>query len=378
MSTPNTQVAETKPKGLKALINSTTIREQFAMALPKHLSPDRFVRVATTALLRTPSLVDCTPESFMKCLMELSAWGIEPDGRRAHLIPFKRKFKRPDGTWGEALDCQLILDWKGLAELAQRSGQIAKLHADLICENDSFVYNLGEIQEHRIDFRHPRGKPYAAYAMAVTKDGATYVAVLTEDEIMSIRNGSQGWTAFEKGFAKQSPWDPKNPTSEGEMWKKTAFRRLSKWLPLSPEFRDAIEREDEIEPEPRNATGRVVTDNPMVNPYLAATDRLPAGVPEGYVAVEPTDEAEPVPEPSLEPVMQSPVEVSEPTEIECLIQAIRDWANEHDVKPVDLSKKARALGLIPAGKQLADLDAESLRVIESNSLAIWEGTYQPA
>jgi len=262
------EITEQKPS-LKKLLNSEAIRKQFAMALPKHLSADRFVRVATTALMRTPSLADCTPESFMKCMMELSAWGIEADGRRAHLIPFKRKFKLANGQWGEALDCTLILDWKGLAELAQRSGQIAKLHADLVCENDTFHYNLGEITEHRIDFRRPRGKPYAAYAMAVTKDGSTYVAVMTEEEIISVRNNSQGWTAFEKGFAKQSPWDPKNPTSEGEMWKKTAFRRLSKWLPLSPEFRDAVEREDEQE-HPRQTSGRVITPEPVAmieNPY---------------------------------------------------------------------------------------------------------------
>lgn len=254
-------------RDIKSLINSDAMRQQFAAALPRHLTPDRFIRVATTALMRTPKLAQCSPESLMKCLLDLSSLGIEPDGRRAHLIPFENKK-------ANTVECTLIIDWKGLAELAQRSGQIAKLHADLVCENDEFAYDLGEVLYHRIDFRKDRGVPYAAYAMAVTKDGAKYCAVMTRAEIYAIRDGSQGWFAFQKGWAKQSPWDPSNTGSEGEMWKKTAFRRLSKWLPLSPEFRDALDKDDDDEM--RNVTPQVnltpsvptIEDKPQpLNPF---------------------------------------------------------------------------------------------------------------
>jgi len=260
------QVTTTEGPTLKAIINQTSIKNQIALALPKHLSADRFIRIATTALMRVPNLAVCTQESFMKCLLDLSALGIEPDGRRAHLIPFKN-------NRANTYECTMIIDWKGLAELAQRSGQIAKLHADLICENDQFAYNLGVIEYHRIDFRKPRGEPYAAYAMAETKDGAVYVAVMTKDEIYSIRDGSQGWSAFQKGFAKQSPWDPRNPVSEGEMWKKTAFRRLSKWLPLSAEFRDAVEKEDHDDM--RNVTPGAEEDTPAQRTAKPARSRNP-------------------------------------------------------------------------------------------------------
>jgi recombination protein RecT len=272
------QVSTKELQGVRALINSDSYKQQFSMVLPKHVTPERFIRMANTAMLRNPEIEKCTPQSVVKCLLEIAAWGIEADGRRAHLIPFKNSVKLANGSWEKVLECTVLLDWKGLAELAQRSGQIAKLHADLICENDSFEYDLGEIGHHKIDFRFPRGKPYAAYARAVTKDGATYCAVMTEEEILSVRNRSQGWMAFEKGFAKQSPWDPSNPTSEGEMWKKTAFRRLSKWLPLSPEFRDAIEADDTDTLESRVTTGRVVetadapkrvTVAPFTNPKAA-------------------------------------------------------------------------------------------------------------
>ena len=213
---------------LKQTLSGPAMREQFARALPKHLSPERFCRIAITALTRTPKLADCTQESLMKCLLDLSAFGLEPDGRRAHLIPYKDQ-------------CTLVIDWKGLAELAMRSGIIAKLHADVVCENDSFAYNLGEITRHVIDFRKPRGDVYAAYALAQTKTGEVFVAVLSKDEIEAVRKRSRAGTS--------GPW----VTDYNEMAKKTAFRRLSKWLPLSAEFRDAQECDDE-EIEPRDVT----------------------------------------------------------------------------------------------------------------------------
>ena len=205
------------------------MREQFARSLPSHLTPERFARIAITALTRTPKLLDCTPESLMRCLLDLSAFGLEPDGRRAHLIPY-------------GAQCTLVIDWKGLAELAMRSGVIAKLHADVVCENDTFEYNLGAITCHKIDFRKPRGEVYAAYAMAQTKTGEVFVAVLSKDEVEAVRKRSRSGTS--------GPW----VSDWNEMAKKTAFRRLSKWLPLSAEFRDAQEKDDEQEREVRDVT----------------------------------------------------------------------------------------------------------------------------
>lgn len=258
---------------LKQLLSADAIREQVARALPTHLKPDRFLRVAMTALTKTPKLMSCTRESFMECLLTLSAFGIEPDGRRAHLIPYGDK-------------CTLVIDWKGLAELAMRSGIIAKLHADLVCENDEFDFNVGAIIKHRIDFRKDRGEPYAAYAMAETKDGAVFVQVMTKAEIEKIRDASQGYKGALKYNKTDSPW----MTAPGEMWKKTCFRRLSKWLPLSAEFRDAVEKEDELtDLPPRDVTPQVSAPK-FLAPAAAANDHggfadhdlMTNDKPEGY------------------------------------------------------------------------------------------------
>lgn len=253
----------TKTNDLRSIITGEAMKKQFAAALPQHLSAERFCRIAITALTRTPKLADCTQESLMRCLLDLSAYGIEPDGRRAHLIPYGNT-------------CTLVIDWKGLAELALRSGIIAKLHADLVCENDEFSFNLGEIQCHKINFKEPRGEPYAAYAMATTKDSQVFVQVMNKEEIEGIRNNSQGYKAAMK-YNKDSPWT----TSPGEMWKKTAFRRLAKWLPLSAEFRDAVDKEDDYPQErevtPKRTAARATPLDPFPQPpAIEAPKEAPA------------------------------------------------------------------------------------------------------
>lgn len=288
MTTPNKQLAvPAKEQTIRNLIMGDAFRNQVALALPKHLSPNRFCRIATTALMRTPKLADCTQESLLKCLLDLSAYGLEPDGRRAHLIPFENRNNK-------TVECTLIIDWKGLAELALRSGMIARLHADVICENDLFVYNLGRVERHSIDFRQDRGEPYAAYAIAETKDGASFSNVMTKDEIFATRDRSTGWIAFKKGVAKQSPWDPAYPTIELEMWKKTPFRRLSKWLPLSAEFRDAIDRDDE---DMRLVEGSVVEPQEPKRPIF--TKRKRTGLDDGPPLDGSEDPIDTKPEPAL-------------------------------------------------------------------------------
>lgn len=225
---------------VRGWLESDAFKGAIAKALPSHMTPDRFLRIAVTATMRTPKLLQCTQESLFGCLLALSQYGLEPDGRRAHLIPFENK--RAGTT-----ECTLIIDYKGLAELVMRSGLVSSIHADVVCEHDDFEYDKGYIVRHRINFKEPRGEAYAAYAVVKMKDGAEKCEVLTKDEIYSIRNRGQGWQAFVKGWAKQSPWDPKEPVIEREMWKKTAFRRVSKWVPLSAEIRDALQTEDDAE-----------------------------------------------------------------------------------------------------------------------------------
>lgn len=221
-------------------LSGADFKAAVASVLPRHLTPDRFVRIAILATHKQPKLLQCTQSSLFTALMNLSQLGLEPDGRRAHLIPFENKKKR-------IIECQLVIDYKGLAELAMRGGTVSTLHSEIVCEADEFEWDMGEIKRHRIDWRKPRGEAYAAYSLAKTKDGAFFCEVMPKEDIYSIRDAAPGWIAFKKGWAYSSPWDPKAPTIEREMWKKTTFRRMTKLMTLSPELREAVGVEDEAD-----------------------------------------------------------------------------------------------------------------------------------
>lgn len=270
-TTPATRPQAQRHLTLRDHLETHAFKEQVARALPRHLTPDRFIRVAATAIMRTPKLADCEQVSFFNALLSLSQFGLEPDGRRAHLIPFENR-KRG------VVECQLIIDYKGLAELAMRSGAVSNLHADVVRDGDLFDYNAGELKSHvpwflRRDADKPAaaGDVFAVYSRAKFKDGTDKCEVMSRDDVEAIRSRSRA--------GQSGPW----VTDWDEMAKKTVFRRLSKWLPLSPEFRDAADAEDE-EPLPvRRAEVVADADNIFAAPHTAHALPEPAAYHEDQV-----------------------------------------------------------------------------------------------
>ena len=220
MSDTNTQVAVKGSSDIRSLISSDKFKEQVQLALPKHMTPDRFARIALTALTRTPKLQDCSQQSLLKCLMDLSAMGLEPDGRNAHLIPYGN-------------EATLVVDYKGLIKLVRNSGDVVSIRAENVCENDEFSWENGIIT-HKVNWLKPRGNFLAVYAEAKLRSGEVQTAVLTNDEVESIRKRSRS--------GNSGPWQ----TDAGEMRKKSALRRLCKLLPLSAEAEEHIDRDADV------------------------------------------------------------------------------------------------------------------------------------
>ncbi|MBO7735207.1 MAG: recombinase RecT [Methanobrevibacter sp.] len=207
-------------------------KESWKEVLPKICTPERFAMVALSCLKGNRKLLDAiaTKEgqiSLVQALKTCAELGIEPDNRRAYLIPYKD-------------EVNLIIDYKGIVELAMRSNFVSNIYADKVCDNDEFEYNIGQIETHKINFREPRGEPYAYYATVTFKDGSKRYEVMSKAEIDEIKKRSSAWKNFErKGI--MCPWN----TDYDEMAKKTVFKRLAKWIPQSPELRQAIAYDDE-------------------------------------------------------------------------------------------------------------------------------------
>lgn len=220
-----------KKETIPALVSK--MQGQFAKVLPKIITPERYCRIMLTALNRDKALMEAISDprnqpSVLSAFMRCAEMGLEPDGRRAAIVCYKR------GQTG-MFDITLIPMFQGLAELAMRSGVISTIHSEKVCENDEFEWNIGRIVKHVPNWKGDRGKPYLYYCHVVFKDGSIKDETMSKSEVEDIMKRS---SAYRSG---KSPWT----TDFDEMAKKTVFRRCSKWLPLSPELRRAIEADDE-------------------------------------------------------------------------------------------------------------------------------------
>lgn len=208
----------------RSLLEGPTFKEQLKKVLPSVLTPDRFVRVVLTAGMKNPKILECTDASLFMSLLNCASMGLEPNGRHGHIIPY---MNNKTGC----LEAQFQADYKGLVELAMRSGQISNIHADVVCENDVFEYNIGQVNKHTFSLKDERGPMIGAYCVVTFKDGSKKSDVMSKAEIEAVRRRSKA--------ANSGPWI----SDYNEMAKKTVFKRVSKWIPLSPEARDTVEED---------------------------------------------------------------------------------------------------------------------------------------
>jgi recombination protein RecT len=241
-------------------------RAQMEMVLPKHLTVDRLIRVAIVAASRTPKLLQCTPLSVVQSVMTAAQLGLDCGGvgGQGYLVPyFNGKAKRTE--------CQFIPGYRGLIDLARRSGQVTSIEARLVYKGDFFEWECGlnPILKHKPKLEAPRGKENTTlgYAVAHFKDGATHHEVMTLNEIEAIRKKSK---MGESGLWVDH-WE--------EMAKKTLIRRLVKYLPMSIEqLNTAVDFDERVD---RGTTASIVDgfvitgDDPDGGDYGADDDAPP-------------------------------------------------------------------------------------------------------
>lgn len=220
----------------------------FAEALPatvrKYLTPERLTKITLAAISRSPQLLECTPESVLRSVMDAAALGLEPGGPlgQAYLVPFRNKGKP---------EAQLIISYRGLVALARRSGEIESVASNVVFARDRFRCDLATgVLEHEpffaelpdgasqmsdddIDAACDRGKPIAVYCVARFVGGGQHVDVMTMADVERVRRRSRA--------GDSGPW----VTDYLEMARKTVVRRASKYWPLSTELADALDREDQ-------------------------------------------------------------------------------------------------------------------------------------
>lgn len=220
------RAAAKETRSIKDWVN--VYKGEVAKALPKVLTPERFTRMVTTAITITPKLQDCTPESFIGSMLEAAQLGLEPNTPlgQAYLIPYGNK-------------CQFQIGYKGMMDLAYRSGEIKNIEAHVVYENDEFEfeYGLNSNLKH-VPTLEEKGKAIWVYAIYRLNNGGYGFEVMSYNEC--LQHGKKYSKTYNNG-----PWK----TNPEEMAKKTMIKKVLKYAPMKSDFIIADEREIVFNPE---------------------------------------------------------------------------------------------------------------------------------
>ena len=255
-ATQKSAVATTGKPALQHYIKQ--MEKEIKKALPSVITPERFTRIVLSALSTNPKLADTTPQSFLGAMMTAAQLGVEPNTPlgQAYLIPYRNK---------GVMECQFQLGYKGLIDLAYRSGEISIIQAQMVHSEDSFTYSFGlEPTLKHIPATGDRGEPVHVYAMFKTKEGGYGFEVMSIEE---IRIFAQKYSkAYDNG-----PWQ----TNFEEMAKKTVLKRVLKYAPLKTEFLRGLAQDETIKQE-------ISDDMYMVQPTMVE-DVIPVDSATGEV-----------------------------------------------------------------------------------------------
>jgi recombination protein RecT len=250
----------------------------FKMALPAHISPEKFQRTVMTAAQSNPDLLRADRGSLITSCMKAAQDGLLPDGREAAIVTFNTSIKI-DGEWRKIMQAQYMPMVFGLRKKILQSGEISAIETNVVyrreVEEGRFVFEGGTeaALRHRpmldlSDEDLADENIIAAYSVATMKDGTKSFEVMRRAEINKVRQASQTGKLGGK-------YPPKGPWVDwfAEMARKTVMRRHSKTLPMSGDLIDV--EAHELDLAARSATavlGSVTPDAPRMLPTPPTRD----------------------------------------------------------------------------------------------------------
>lgn len=252
-----TQTLANKVKTVRSWFESAEFTQAIKNALPKHLTPERMIRVFVTACTANPKLLDCTQESLVSAMMQSSQLGLEVNGVLGHgyLVPYKNV-------------ATFLPGYKGLMDLARRSGKVTRIFAYTVHENDRFKVSMGLHPDlkHELPKQGVRGKAIGYYAVGHVKGADPEFRYWTHEECLAHRNKFS-----HKPQKGKWTWEE----HEEAMCLKTVVKALCKWLPQTVELAAALETDSAGE------KGEVLT---VTDGMIDVTDSMDDSPPEPTVS----------------------------------------------------------------------------------------------
>jgi len=269
----------------------------FADVATKYLSPERLVKLAQLAISKMPDLQKVPATDIIAELINCSRLGLEPNVEGGRwLLPFKRHGKNggPD-----RYELVAITDYRGLIDIARRSGEVVAIHSDMRHAKDHWEYWVDSSGDTLVHLKHEiadgaRGDMMGSYAIVKLRGGEVQAAYLTMDEIAEAKDSSASKDS------QYSPWQKRFAS----MAKKTAVRRLYNFLPKTPEIQAAREVLAEEEERERAFDAIDVTPGAVDAPKelpVTTTDKIKEKLAARAKPSTPPAEPSPSPEPKADP-----------------------------------------------------------------------------
>lgn len=256
--------ANSKQMELMACTNK--MQKEIAKALPAavkaSMTPERFARIAISAIQKTPKLAETSPQTFMISLMQAAQLGLEPNSPlgQAYLIPYGN-------------ETTFQIGYKGLLALAYRNPNVAVIQARTVYEYDTFSveYGLHEDIVHKPALGE-RGEPVGYYAFYRMKDGSGSFSYMSRSEMEAFRK------QYSKASRADTPWN----TAFDAMARKTVIKRLLKYAPIGGDLQVAIAADEtvpEVEPDLANVIDTVAREVEAETPTELPTRRTEPAKP---------------------------------------------------------------------------------------------------
>lgn len=206
-------------------------KAQLAAALPKHMNPDRMIRLACTEFAKNPQLQKCDAISVFGSIIQASQLGLEIGVLgQAYLVPYRNNKKN-------TMEAQFIPGYKGLIALARRSGEVTSIETNIVYANDTFDLVLGVDSNltHKPYLDGDRGNARLVYGVAKFKDGGHHLEWMAISDVEKVRARSKA--------SSSGPW----VTDYEQMVRKTLIRRMANYLPMSIELQNALQVDEAVD-----------------------------------------------------------------------------------------------------------------------------------
>lgn len=265
---PNQQAAG--PETVTALISSPAMVAEFRKALPKHMPPEQFMRLALNEIRANPKLAQCTTQSLLGALMVAARLGLTVGGPLGQFYMTPRLMKDPAQEGKKSWQVVSVVGYQGLRDLVYRSGMIDSIQVELVRKGDTFRRGADESRGFWFEWEPEEDgdsdRPWVGVLTVARIHGAgTVWQYLSHKQVMARKaRGAAG---------EYGPWK----TDEEAMARKTGIRAIASSLPKSTEVATAVRADEQVQ----------VWQQGQEEPTVQQIEGAPAG------PVEPADEGFP-------------------------------------------------------------------------------------